>query len=138
MTTAHATQCTGDKLQLRSGDHTYNGWVNYETWSANLWIDEEPAWQGMIARKVLEAKESPIEDPFGAGLDLRPSRASDEGKEVINTDLYEGVSEDARAPTQGLAAQLFNGAWSNIEWRDISNHWWEMDEADLKGYAEDY
>lgn len=138
MTTAHATQCTGDKLQLRSDDHTYNGWVNYETWSANLWIDEEPAWQGMIARMVLEAKKSPSEDPFGTGLDLRPSRVADEVKDTIHEDLFEGVSEDSRAPTQGLAAQLFNGAWSDIEWRDIVDRWWELDESDLKNYAENY
>mgnify|MGYP006406442307 FL=1 len=137
MTTAHATRCTGDKLQLRSDDHTYNGWVNYETWSANLWIDQEPAWQEMIARTVLEAKKSPSGDSLGTGYDMRPYEVSEQVKDTIHEDLYEGVSEDARAPIQGLAGQLFNGAWSNIEWRDIVNYWWEMDEADLKNYAEE-
>jgi len=26
-------------------DTTYNGWANYETWNAALWLDNEPAYQ---------------------------------------------------------------------------------------------
>jgi len=129
MTTAHATRCTGDKLQLRSDDHTYNGWSNYPTWAASLWIGEEPFWMAQVAQIVLAEREKKSE------YNLEQVHAADRIKEMIEDSLDE-VGEDAKPPTTGLAADLYNYAFGEIDWLEIARHWW--DEEGLENYAEDY
>tara|TARA_R100001086_G_scaffold217162_1_gene133508 strand:- start:6010 stop:6330 length:321 start_codon:yes stop_codon:yes gene_type:complete len=48
MVVQHKAVCSS--LNLKSEDHTYNGWSNYETWLVNLWLDNEPYTQEEVER----------------------------------------------------------------------------------------
>ncbi len=46
-------------LQIMNYDDTYNGWTNWETWNASLWLNNEPYWQYRLqdCRSVDDVKE---------------------------------------------------------------------------------
>jgi hypothetical protein len=103
MTTAHATRCTGDKLQLRSDDHTYNGWSNHATWAANLWITNDPYGDEEIMR-IATSGESLFEKAEAI-------------KKLVEFYVYGENGDELRT---GLAADLLNGAIDDIDFREIA------------------
>lgn len=99
----------------------YNGWFNYETWLANLWITNEQSssefWEerARFAYDVAEdcARFSREEN---AALTL-----ADHLKEYYDDNMHEmGVPE-----LKGLYADLLNAALSEINWHEIAVHFIE-------------
>lgn len=76
----------------------YNGWVNYETWLAALWLDNTSEtyhyWR---------------------------ERACNEPMHVV-ADALKEAHEDGFDETVGLYADLINAALSRINWFDIVKH----------------
>jgi hypothetical protein len=89
---------------MATTDETYNGWHNYETWAAALWIDnEEPTYRERCALADHAAS-------IGALAETLKTWVTDE----LMPDL--GAS---------LAADLLGAALSEVDWSEIASNWYE-------------
>ena len=81
-------------------DNTYLGWTNIETWSANLWLDQE-YW-------IDQAKES-------------------ESVHTLAEQMKEYFCEEMDMITHehGMFADLLQYAFDSINWHEISEHVFE-------------
>lgn len=86
----------------------YNGWTNYETWTVNLWMDNEQEYWSEHARKTL--KSATCKDVAIQSL----------------ADSMQGEHE-AEPAIDGVYADLLNAALGEVNWREIASHW--LDEA---------
>lgn len=92
-------------------ERTYNGWTNYETWVVNLWMDNEKGQQDYWIEEVQMAlKQS---NPVMHLAD----RIKDEHEEATS------YAPDAAKYETGPLADLLNGALSEVNWREIAQHW---------------
>ena len=79
---------------------SYNGWTNYETWCANMWLDgDEAHWRE-------RAQELVNEHDCSAMYEL--------GKEMW--DFY----QDLMPQVEGMYADLLGAAMSSINWQEIA------------------
>lgn len=91
-----------------SNDRTYNGWINYETWLVNLWIQSDRDLYAALHANVVEA-----DDAW-------------EAKEVLQAWLdneYDLFLEAANQTHGGLFPDLLKGALSNVNWYEIVKNW---------------
>ena len=86
---------------------TYNGWTNWETWNANLWIDND--WQ------MSESYACQALDLLGS---YEPDDAVDELAEIIESDFNEFMPE-----VSGFFADMLNGAMREVNWHEIAKHY---------------
>ena len=93
-------------------DRTYNGWTNYETWVVNLWMDNEKGQQDYWIEEVQVALKQ--DNPVMHFAD----RLRDEHEAVV-----EQMLDDSVHYKQGPLADLLNGALSEVNWREIAQHW---------------
>ena len=82
---------------MKKTELAYNGWANYETWSVGVHDFIEFLAETAIDNGDLQVDASWCEDYM--------------------YDLLEGDM-----PNDGLLRQLLNGAWSEIDWREIAEH----------------
>jgi len=89
-------------------DKTYNGWTNYETWVAKLWLDNE---QGTHYEVTDEASQ----------------RFSDAQENETEPDTYDFADwlksyvEDLMPELPAsLASDLLNAAMSEINWSEMA------------------
>lgn len=81
----------------------YNGWINYETWLAKLWLDND-------------------------GYDFEPERYIEEADfdrdqaEINLASSLEELHEEFKPEVQGIFADLLNAAMSEIDWREIAEN----------------
>ena len=97
--TIHQPQCTA--VQQRQG---YQGWKNYETWAANLWITNDPYGDEEVRRIATG----------GAGLGDKVEAF----KELVEQYIY---GDNGDALRTGLAADLLRASIDNIDFREIAN-----------------
>jgi hypothetical protein len=96
-------------------EQTYNGWTNYETWLANLWITEGALGDPMgVEEQARYFAEN--------GEDAAPTRMGEWLKEQT-----EEMLDEANLRTGGLAADLLGAALSRVDWRTVGKHY--TDEA---------
>lgn len=91
----------------------YNGWFNYETWNAALWIGESGVDTDELAREFLS---NAIDNDCDAG----------NVHEVAIHQLAEYLEsehDDNMPEVSGVYADLLNAASREIEWRDIAKHY---------------
>lgn len=118
-------------------DKTYNGWTNYETWTVNLYMDNEPgtadAWR-LIARSLYRAAEP-------SRLFTKREEACFKFEDVLKARYQEWIDLAAdslrlRIQPSGChlppeirdtVAQLLTGAAEEINWRELARNW--MDSA---------
>lgn len=81
----------------------YNGWTNYETWNVALWLDND-GYSDELSQTV-------------AHMDLY------EAGQTIKSIFEETYMSDA--PTTGPLADILNAAMSNVNWREIVEHYQE-------------
>lgn len=89
---------------------TYNGWSNYETWAAKLWMDNDEGAYHDVTSKATELAEE------ARDAEEEPDAAD------LATWLREYADETmcADAPTTGLAADLFRSAFGEIDFHEIA------------------
>lgn len=91
----------------------YNGWTNYETWNASLWMDNDDGYWRNSAENAMR----------DAGYD----------KDAATLELaceMEDVHEDAMPAVEGMYADLLGAAMSRINWYEIAKHY--IDEVDVE------
>jgi hypothetical protein len=88
---------------------TYNGWTNWETWNANLWIDND--WR-MSESFAMQA------------ADLLGSYEKDEATERLSGRIEEFFR--AQMPeTSGFFDDVISMAMRDVNWREIAGHYIE-------------
>ena len=89
----------------------YNGYSNYPTWNAALWIDND---QGFYSERL--------------GI----VQKADNKAEAANT-LKEWFEELFPIPTTGPIADMAGWALAHIDWHELAEHWWdERDEEEVE------
>lgn len=81
-------------------DNRYNGWTNYETWLANLWIGEACA---------------DLSEDFDLSTDELDSGNAAESIKQWFEELFL-----ADAPESGFMADAINGAVGAVNWQEIA------------------
>jgi hypothetical protein len=95
----------------------YNGWKNYETWNAALWLDND---QGAQQRWTERAEELVQE-----AIDNDESDPRDEAEETLAKELEADCDEqfEACVKASGMFADILNAGLREIDWRDIAEHY---------------
>jgi hypothetical protein len=103
---------------------TYNGWRNYETWVAALWLDNDarefwPYWENAARKALRDAGETTTTARMEAACAALADR--------LRTEV-----EEAAPALDGMYADLLSAALSEIDWHEIAqDHLEEIDWDDL-------
>jgi hypothetical protein len=92
---------------------TYNGWSNYETWAAKLWMDNDQGWY----YEIRDLTRAALTDADGDKDEARRELA-DSVKDSVETAVY---GDDGETVT-GLAADLLRAAFSEIDFYEIAEN----------------
>jgi hypothetical protein len=101
-----------------SEDHTYNGWRNYETWSVALHVDNDESTYNESRELVKDfvSEYDSLEEAKESRYELA-NRIKAWAEAIYLDPILEG---DMAA---SLAAQLLQGAWSDVDWDEIAENW---------------
>jgi hypothetical protein len=86
---------------------TYNGWTNWETWNANLWIENDWRFSESYALQAGDLLSSYDEDDCIEKL-----------ADIIESDFDELMPE-----VSGFFADMLNGAMREVNWHEIAKHY---------------
>jgi hypothetical protein len=94
----------------------YNGWKNYETWAVALWLDNEESSYNKAHRMARAAwRDAEADDHF-----TRDERAM----LALSDGIKEWVEEsNPCADRADLWADLMNAALSEVDWREVAEHY---------------
>lgn len=84
----------------------YNGWSNYETWCASLWLSSTEAWMDEECRAITNKPNSTIHE------------RADELKETLKMYIEE-------LPDWGMIEQVRNAFVSDVNFNEIVKNWEE-------------
>ena len=102
----------------------YNGWSNYETWLAALWIDNEGYAGG--SDEILEHTRDALQDNEG-DVDA----TADEIADGIRNEIDEmWINQPA-----GLATDLLRSAVEAVNWHEIARHYVDQAREEAKAEA---
>ena len=107
----------------------YQGWTNYETWTVNLYMENDA---GDAARWLEDAKAALADaEPQYATAD--PSRVLFTARENAVFALAETMRDECGEElgrcfellggAESVMAQLLTGAVGSVEWREVAKHW---------------
>jgi hypothetical protein len=85
---------------------SYNGWTNYETWNANVWLDEEGNYWREEAQNIASQQ----------GYDK-----DDSAYELAR--VMESYYEEYAPQTTGMYADFLSASMSRINWYEIAGHY---------------
>lgn len=112
--TKEPTKCArcGDAHPPCGDCHRYNGWSNYETWAAKLWIDnEEPSylyWREAAAQAFASAT--------ACGVLTRVDVAANALRERLKEEHEERIPESV----EGFYSDMLQAALDSIDWYEIA------------------
>jgi hypothetical protein len=92
--------------------NAYNGWTNYETWNAKLWMDNDEGSQGYWAERAQQLyNDAEADHPF-----TRDERAT--------LDLSDELKHEHEANMPELEpsfySDILNAALSEVNWYEIA------------------
>lgn len=106
-----------------SDDKRYNGWQNYETWNVALWLNND---QGLS--EMWEARAQEYWDEAEAeGSFTREDNATLLLADMLKNELEDEMAtllESAKA-SASMWADLLGAALSEVNWREIAEHYIE-------------
>ncbi len=88
-------------------DSGYNGWTNYETWAANLWLTNDEGGYNWLVENAEECVSDAEGEKEAAAGDLAHRLES------FHDEFYPEVS--------GLFSDLLRSAYERIDWREIAD-----------------
>lgn len=91
----------------------YNGWSNYETWAVWVWMDNNAGDQAAYAEMAAEVFENAKADKHFT----REERAA-----LTLLEQIKDQHENNMPEIEGFAADLLNGAMSEVNWHEIAKH----------------
>lgn len=94
-------------------ENTYNGWSNYETWNAKLWIDNDQGSQEYWQDRA----EACLQD----AIDNEESDVRQAAAESLAADL-ESSHDEGMPEVSGVYADLLQAASGAIDWREIADN----------------
>ena len=92
----------------------YNGWTNYETWCINLWLTND---ENSVDYWTAEAA-----DIYGKAKAKKPFTRKEQAVYYMAESLKEQI-EGIVPELTGMFADLLNAALSEVDWREIAEHW---------------
>jgi len=109
------------QTETKQPDTTYNGWTNYETWAAKLWMDNEQSSQEYWTERVREIKAHPT---YHNEYMTPERRLVHEVKQALEDTHEEGMADllDAGKLSASLYADLLNAALGRVNWYEIAEH----------------
>ena len=84
----------------------YNGWTNYETWVANLWLDQDSGYWHEHAQDIAVQKDH---DKDEATYEM--------------ARVMESYYDEFAPATEGMYADLLSASMSRINWYEIAGHY---------------
>lgn len=88
-------------------DERYNGWANYETWCANLWLTNDCASYEWLNERADEA----LEDCDGD---------EDDAVSALAGDIEQHHDELMPEGVEGVFADLLRHALGRVDWYEIA------------------
>lgn len=101
-------------------DSRYNGWSNYETWCANLWLTNDQGSDSWLRERCDDLMREHDGDKEAAAEDLAGEIES------FHDEFYPEVT--------GLFADLLRSSFDAIDWREIAEN--ALSDLDSEDYAE--
>ena len=98
-----------------SNDTKYNGWNNYETWCANLWLENDEGTASMMA----EMAQSAWDDAEAGEIYTREQSARYALAESLK-DVFEDMRADWKPFGASVFDDLLDAAMSEIDWHEIA------------------
>lgn len=100
-------------------DKTYNGWKNYETWNAKLWMDND---EGSY-RYWCERADEAYGNAEASQNFTREEQAALDLADQLEQEFDDDAEENGMLPKlNGMYADLMNAALSEINWHEIAEH----------------
>jgi hypothetical protein len=112
----------------------YNGWTNYETWNVALWLDNDEALCNHIIPEM--ADDVVAHSPANRYLSMEQvqgGRMADALRDFV-TDPDNGLMPDLGAT---MASDLLGAALSEVNWREIADHYLSDARARVPADADD-
>ncbi len=99
----------------------YNGWANYETWCVNLWIDNDRGWYEQTREIAIDCYRRARTTALMNVVHLsRVDVAVREFEDILKEQVEE---LNPLADQANLFSDLLGAALSEVDWRDIAEHW---------------
>jgi hypothetical protein len=108
---------------------TYNGWTNWETWNANLWIDND--WR-MSESFALQAGDLLSSYEPDEAIERLSGRIEEYFREQM-PETKRCTKERCVALSNGFFDDVINMAMRDVNWREIAKHYvqeWALQETE--------
>jgi hypothetical protein len=110
-------------ISMSADEKGYNGWSNYETWCANLWISSDQGSHEYTDERAQECYRQAIQSQIDERDGIDREKATDEaGYELARMlkDEWDDSAELPRTVDGTMYADLLNAALSEVDWDEIA------------------
>jgi hypothetical protein len=101
----------------------YNGWTNFETWNAALWLNNDQGSQSLCEEMAQECYDQEKEDDTFTRLENATSELADRLRALFE-------EQAAESPSSGWMADAINTYLSEVNFHEIAKSFMEDVEQD--------